>query len=103
VGGEARAAALHLTAVVRGTAQISMDMTTANKTDDGRPRTEAELAQVLAELIDPKDYPALASVHAAETAGVHSGRAPDMPIELSFGVDRFLDGIEAWVAAKTHS
>jgi AcrR family transcriptional regulator len=105
VGGEARAAALHLTAVVRGTAQISMDMTTAHKTDDGRPRTEAELAQVLAELINPQDYPALAAVHAAETAGVHSGheQTEAVPIELSFGVDRFLDGIETWVAAKTRS
>jgi AcrR family transcriptional regulator len=105
VGGEARAAALHLTAVVRGTAQISIDMTSAHKTDDGRPRTEAELAQVLADLIDPHDYPALAAVHAAETAGPHSGPewagGEALPAELSFGVDRFLDGVEAWVAAKT--
>jgi len=104
IGGEARAAALHLTAVVRGTAQISMDMTSAHKTDDGHPRTEAELARVLAELIDPHSYPALAAVHAAETAGDHSGpeRADGaLPTELSFGVDRFLDGVEAWVATKT--
>ncbi|MET0135003.1 MAG: TetR/AcrR family transcriptional regulator [Kibdelosporangium sp.] len=104
IGGEARAAALHLTAVVRGTAQISMDMTNAHKTDDGRPRTEAELAQALAELISPDDYPALAAVHAAETAGDRSntGHGDGLPAELSFGVDRFLDGIETWAAAKTH-
>jgi AcrR family transcriptional regulator len=105
VGGEARAAALHLTAVVRGTAQISMDINSAHKTDDGRPRTEAELARALAELIDPDSYPALAAVHAAETAGDDAGleRADGeaLPAELSFGVDRFLDGVEAWVAAKT--
>ncbi|CAM3703755.1 TetR/AcrR family transcriptional regulator [Kibdelosporangium persicum] len=105
VGGEARAAALHLTAVVRGTAQISMDMTSAHKTADGSPHNEAELAHALAELIDPHAYPALTAVHAAETASGHSGpeRADGevLPVELSFGVDRFLDGIENWVAAKT--
>lgn len=105
VGGEARAAALHLTAVVRGTAQISIDINSAHKTDDGRPRTEAELTRVLAELVDPHSYPALAAVHAAETAGDHLGHegadGEVLPIELSFGVDRFLDGVEAWVAAKT--
>jgi AcrR family transcriptional regulator len=104
VGGEARAAALHLTAVVRGTAQISMDINSAHKTDDGRPRNEAELARALAEHIDPHDYPALAAVHAAETAGDRLGdeRADGeaLPTELSFGVDRFLDGVEAWVATK---
>ncbi|TCO53450.1 TetR family transcriptional regulator [Actinocrispum wychmicini] len=105
VGGEARAAAQHLTAVVRGTAQISMDMTSAHKTADGSPHSEAELAHALAELIDPHGYPALAAVHTAETTSDHSepervdGQA--LPIQLSFGVDRFLDGVEAWVAAKT--
>lgn len=103
--GEARAAALHLTAVVRGTAQISMDMRSAHKTDDGRPRTEAELAQALSELIDPHDYPALAAVHAAETAdnqlGDEQPGGETLPAELSFGIDRFLDGIQAWVGAKT--
>ncbi|PSL55797.1 TetR family transcriptional regulator [Saccharothrix carnea] len=103
VGGEARAAALHLTAVVRGTAQITMDMAGAQAAD-GSPHNEAELAHALAELIDPDAYPALAAVHAAETTGDRSapergdGRA--LPVELSFGVDRFLDGVEAWVAAK---
>jgi AcrR family transcriptional regulator len=104
VGGEARAAALHLTAVVRGTAQIGIDINSAHKTDDGRPRTEAELTRVLAELIDPHSYPALTAVHAAETAGDRFGHeradGEAMPAELSFGVDRFLDGVEAWVAAK---
>jgi AcrR family transcriptional regulator len=104
-GGEARAAALHLTAVVRGTAQISMNMTNAHKTEDGRPRTEAELTRALAELVDPHGYPALSAVHTAEIASEDFGRErPDgeaMPIELSFGVDRFLDGVEVWVAAKT--
>lgn len=104
VGGEARAAALHLTAVVRGTAQISIDMTSAHKTEGGFPHTEADLAQALADLIDPHGYPALAAVHAAETTSDHSGHkqadGEALPIELSFGVDRFLDGVEAWVAAK---
>jgi AcrR family transcriptional regulator len=104
VGGEARAAALHLTAVVRGTAQISINMTSTHKTDDGRPRTEAELTRALAEHIDPHSYPALAAVHAAETTGAPFGHeqadGEALPAELSFGVDRFLDGVEAWVAAK---
>ncbi|TQM79941.1 TetR family transcriptional regulator [Saccharothrix saharensis] len=103
-GGEARAAALHLTAVVRGTAQISMDMTGAHKTAGGSPHNEAELAHALAELIDPTGYPALAAVHAAETAGDHAGPerfdGDALPVELSFGVDRFLDGVEAWAAAE---
>ncbi|TDV56542.1 TetR/AcrR family transcriptional regulator [Actinophytocola oryzae] len=98
-GGEARAAALHLTAVVRGTAQISTDLTSAHRTDDGHPRTEAEVAQVLAGFIDPDVYPALAAVHAAESAEVERERDA-LPAELSFGVDRFLDGVEAWVARR---
>ena len=102
---EARAAAQHLTAVVRGTAQISLDIRSAHKTDDGRPRTEAELAQALSELIDPHDYPALAAVHAAETADNQprdeQPGEETLPVELSFGVDRFVDGIQTWVATKT--
>ncbi|WP_410657259.1 TetR/AcrR family transcriptional regulator [Amycolatopsis sp. lyj-112] len=102
---EARAAALHLTAVVRGTAQISLDMTSAHKTDDGRPQNETELAQALTELIDPREYPALAAVQAAESAAGPRKPEPDgqvLPAELGFGVDRFLDGITAWVAAEAH-
>lgn len=104
-GGEARVAALHLTAVVRGTAQISTNMTGTHKTDDGVPRVDAALAQVVTEFIDPEDYPALTAVHAAETAGDHPGHEPAdggaLPFELGFGVDRFLDGVESWVAART--
>ncbi|MFE9749023.1 TetR/AcrR family transcriptional regulator [Saccharothrix saharensis] len=104
VGAEARAAALHLTAVVRGTAQISIDMTSARQTADGSPHSDTELAHALAELIDPNDYPALTAVHAAETAGDDHGPeridGEALPIELSFGVDRFLDGVESWTAAK---
>lgn len=99
VGAEARVAALHLTAVVRGTAQISMNMPGAHKTDDGIPRTDADLARLVAELIDPAEYPALAAVHAAELAGDPEGARVDgdgLPFELGFGVDRFLDGVEAW-------
>lgn len=99
---EARAAALHLTAVVRGTAQISLDMGSAHRTDDGRPRSETELAQALSELVNPDDYPALSAVHAAEAAGAAEADAGTLPAELGFGVDRFLDGVEAWTAAKTH-
>ncbi|WP_229370815.1 TetR/AcrR family transcriptional regulator [Umezawaea beigongshangensis] len=104
VGGEARAAALHLTAVVRGTAQISADMSTARGTDGEFPRDGVELARALAEVVDPDGYPALAAVHAAEIAGDDLGhRRPDgvLPAELSFGVDRFLDGVESWTAART--
>jgi AcrR family transcriptional regulator len=96
VGGEARAAALHLTAVVRGTAQISIDLTT--------PHEDAELAQALAGVLDPQAYPALTAVHAAEADGGPGYERADgdpLPVELSFGVDRFLDGVEAWVAGRS--
>jgi AcrR family transcriptional regulator len=100
VGAEARAAALHLTAVVRGTAQISIDMNSAHKTDNGIPRTDTNLAQIVAGLIDPQAYPALTAVHTAEMAGPAPEQANEeaLPFELSFGVDRFLDGVEGWVA-----
>ena len=88
-GGEARAAALHLTAVVRGTAQISMNMVPGH---DG-------LSQVVDHL-DPEDYPALTAVHAAEAAGTAPEGGDALPFELSFGVDRFVDGIESWVARR---
>ncbi|TWD80109.1 TetR family transcriptional regulator [Kribbella amoyensis] len=101
-GGEARVAALHLTAVVRGTAQISLNMTGAEDTADGIPRNAADAAQTVAEFIDPEDYPAVTAVYAAEDPHPDRER-PDqdaLPFELSFGVDRFLDGIESWVAAS---
>ncbi|MEV6908311.1 TetR/AcrR family transcriptional regulator [Amycolatopsis sp. NPDC051071] len=102
--GEARSAALHLTAVVRGAAQIGLDMSGAHKTVDGRPHTETELARALTELVDPVGYPALATVHAAETTTVQSGPEETgdetVPAELSFGVDRFLDGIDAWARRR---
>jgi len=105
VGAEARVAALHVTAVVRGTAQISMNMNSTHKREDGIPRNDADLAQVVAEFIDPKDYPALTAVHAAELADDHSEHERTdeeaLPFELSFGVDRFLDGVENWVATQT--
>ena len=100
VGGEARAAALHLTAVVRGTAQISMDMTSAHKTEDGIPHSEPEVAQTLVELIDPHGYPALTAVYEAEAVDGSSVDGEALPGALSFSVERFLDGVEAWVAAK---
>ncbi|SFR27943.1 DNA-binding transcriptional regulator, AcrR family [Lentzea waywayandensis] len=99
-GGEARAAALHLTAVVRGTAQISTSMAGEYKRDDGIPHTDADLTHVVAELIDPEDYPALTAVHAAEVADRRSEQPGVLPFELGFGVDRFLDGLESWVADR---
>jgi hypothetical protein len=56
------------------------------------------------EFLEPADYPALTAVHAAETADDPPNREPPgedaLPFELSFGVDRFLDGVEVWVAEK---
>ncbi|MDQ7806559.1 TetR/AcrR family transcriptional regulator [Amycolatopsis sp. A133] len=89
-GAEARAAALHLTAVVRGTAQISLDL--AGRGDNGG------LARALAAVLDPAEYPALTTVHEAEAAGDPGYEQEGLPAELGFGVDRFLDGVEAWVA-----
>jgi AcrR family transcriptional regulator len=89
-GAEARAAALHLTAVVRGTAQISLDL--------AGPRSDGELARALAAVLDPAEYPALTAVHEAEAAGGPGYEQEGLPAELAFGVDRFLDGVEAWVA-----
>jgi hypothetical protein len=83
---------------VRGTAQISINIAGAHKTGDGRPRTEAELIEALTELLDPDDYPALSAVHAAETRIDVTFGETTLPAELSFGVDRFLDGIEAWTS-----
>lgn len=96
-GHEARAAALHLTAVVRGTAQISTSVARERKRDDGIPHTNAGVTHLVAEFLDPEDYPALTAVHAAEdrTEPTDGG---ELPFELSFGVDRFLDGIEGWAS-----
>ncbi len=101
-GAEARGAALHLTAVVRGTAQISMSMSGDHKRENGMPLTDADLTRAVTELIDPADYPALTAVHTAETTeGTERADGDALPFELGFGVDRFLDGVESWVAAKT--
>jgi AcrR family transcriptional regulator len=105
-GAQARVAALHLTALVRGTAQISMNLAGANKTEDGIPRNNADLTRVVTEFLDPADYPALTAVLAAEIEGGDDpSLAPagddGLPFELSFGVDRFLDGVEVWVAKAT--
>jgi hypothetical protein len=47
------------------------------------------------------DHPALTAVHAAELAAPQRADGDALPFELAFGVDRFLDGIEGWVAAKS--
>lgn len=99
-GAEARGAALHLTAVVRGTAQISMNMAGEHKGANGIPRPDADLTHVVTELLDPEDYPALTAVHAAEAAAPRAVDGDALPFELSFGVDRFLDGIEAWTGGE---
>lgn len=101
-GGRARGAALHLTAVVRGTAQISLSLTSADRTNDGVSLSDADLNSTLAEFLDEENYPALTAVHAAELAGDSTPDHADgdpLPFELSFGIDRFLDGVEEWVAA----
>ncbi|WP_027933491.1 hypothetical protein [Amycolatopsis thermoflava] len=85
--------------MVRGVAQISLGMHSTHKTEDGFPRSEAELTQILGELINPADYPALAAVQAAESAE-DLGDGEALPAALAFGVDRFLDGLKAWVAAR---
>ncbi|GAB2794802.1 TetR/AcrR family transcriptional regulator [Amycolatopsis magusensis] len=95
-GGQARAAAMHLTAVVRGTAQISVDLAKSHQT------SAAELGRLLDEVIDERAYPALVAVHAAEaveTAETAEHEGHGLPVELDFGVNRFLDGVEAWVAS----
>ncbi|ANZ39588.1 TetR family transcriptional regulator [Lentzea guizhouensis] len=99
-GGEARAAALHLTALVRGTAQISASIAGEHKRANGIPRTDADLTHLVAEFLDPEQYPALTAVHAAELTAPERAGGDALPFELGFGVDRFLDGVEAWVAAK---
>ncbi|MFG1908255.1 TetR/AcrR family transcriptional regulator [Kribbella sp. NPDC048928] len=101
-GRQASVAALHLTAVVRGTAQISVNLTTNRKTDAGIPRPVADVAHLVAGYLDPEQFPALSGVLAAETgaddAELEQTAGDGLPFELSFGVDRFLDGVEAWVA-----
>lgn len=96
-GTEARAAALHLTAVVRGTAQISLQL--------AGPRSDGELARALAGVLDPAEYPALTALHEAEagTSSPEPGSDDELPAELGFGVDRFLDGVEAWVARTSRA
>lgn len=105
VGEEARVAALHLIAVVRGTAQVSNDLTDARAGEDEAMDSGAEVARFLAEVIDPAAHPGLAAVFAAEATSDHAGQKhpgkEPLPAELGFGVDRFLDGIEAWGAAKS--
>ncbi len=63
------------------------------------PSQRSQLTQVLGELINPADYPALAAVQAAESAE-DLGDGEALPAAFAFGVDRFLDGLEAWVAAR---
>ncbi|MFC0627891.1 TetR/AcrR family transcriptional regulator [Kribbella deserti] len=102
VGGEARVAALHLTAVVRGTAQISLSMTSTPDAD-GYPRPDAALTRIVAEFIDPEQFPALTAVYKAELETPPTDHQPGkdgLPFELAFGVDRFLDGITHYVTTK---
>lgn len=102
-GRQARVAALHLTAVVRGTAQISLSLAAVNRTDDGVPRSDTDLARILTGFLDERDYPALTAVYTAELAADTADDTADedpLPFELGFGVDRFLDGVESWVAAN---
>jgi AcrR family transcriptional regulator len=95
--GEAVSAALHLLSAIRGMAQVTADLT---RTDHGTPRDGAETARLLAQVMDPDLFPALDAV---VRAGVPLGSVPEgdgPPPDTRFGVERFLDGVEAWVSER---
>ncbi|MFF0340900.1 TetR/AcrR family transcriptional regulator [Kribbella sp. NPDC004875] len=100
-GREATVAALHLTGVVRGTAQISVNLTSARKAGDGTPRPMTDVAHLLAGYLDTEQFPALTAVLAGETAPPEVDE-DGLPFELSFGIDRFLDGVQSWVERRSN-
>ncbi|WP_306365821.1 TetR/AcrR family transcriptional regulator [Nocardiopsis sp. CC223A] len=96
-GDEAMAAALHLIAAIRGMAQVAADLTGAGA------RESAEARRILARIVDPERFPGLAAAAAAPGFGdaraVADGRG--LPADARFAVERLLDGITSWSAART--
>ncbi|GAA0943944.1 TetR/AcrR family transcriptional regulator [Nonomuraea longicatena] len=96
-GSEAMAAGLHLISAVRGAAQVSADLTGGHRTEE----PPGQAARLLAELIDPRRFPVLAAVNAAASSHEENGTdgGHDLPADLTFGIGRFLDGIEVWAGS----
>jgi AcrR family transcriptional regulator len=105
-GNEALAASLHLTSAVRGLALLNADLTGGQATENAVEQTDIEVGRLLAKVIDPQRFPALATVNESRSrpgAEGTTGAATELPTRLRFGLDRFLDGIESWVAQRARS
>lgn len=89
---EARGAALYILSSVRGTAQTALALTD----EDPASQADSEVGRLMSEVLDPDRFPGLAMVMGPSD----SGPDPTDTLQgaLGFGLDRLLDGIEAWVA-----
>jgi AcrR family transcriptional regulator len=98
--GEAMAASLHLVSAVRGMAQVNIDLTRVQASENDSEQTDIELGRLLAKVVDPRRFPALAAVNESRSRSdpEYATSAATALSRLRFGLDRFLDGIETWVA-----
>lgn len=97
-GDEAMAAALHLVSAIRGMAQVADDLTGAGA------RESAEARRMLARVVDPGRFPGLAAVAAAAPGFGDARTVADghgLPADARFAVERLLDGLASWSAART--
>ncbi|QVQ49984.1 TetR/AcrR family transcriptional regulator C-terminal domain-containing protein [Spiractinospora alimapuensis] len=93
-GEESMASGLFLISAIRGLALVDTDLGRSSQ------HTEAptDTSGILAQLVDHATFPGLAKA-IAHTEQATAPLTPDspIPVQLRFGLDRFCDGVEAWV------
>lgn len=93
---EKMSTALLLSSYARAVGVVERDVTRSRQTD-GPPAYGEAFTSALAELVTPERFPDLAPLVASGTYADADGGEQD---DFAFGLERILDGIERYVAAK---
>lgn len=96
---EAMSTAMYILTALRGMAQLAVDLPGDEPTADSGPRNPAPHEAALASLITPERFPHLAAANAAKPIDPPpTSAATALPADIHFGINRLLDGVEAYLA-----
>jgi AcrR family transcriptional regulator len=93
---EKMSTALLLSSYARAVGVVERDVSRSRQAD-GPPAYGEAFTRALAELVSPERFPDLAPLVASGTYADADGGEQD---DFAFGLDRILDGLEQWLAAK---
>lgn len=98
-GPEAMATSMYTVFAVRGMIQVQQDMQRSAAYASDSRRAEAEYQRALASVADPALFPTLARVVTDLEPSPPAG-ADHLPLEIEFGLERLLDGIESYARRR---